>query len=75
MPNYRPVQEVNMNEVLKEVVECVDVEKLSVLLVNKLVLGSLKKVVEDSSNKFDDVIFAELSPLMKKKLRNLSKFY
>ena len=58
-----------MNEVLKEVVECVDVEKLSVLLVNKLVLGSLKKVVEDSSNKFDDVIFAELSPLMEKEAK------
>ena len=60
-----------MNEVLKEVVECVDVEKLSVLLVNKLVLGSLKKVVEDSSNKFDDVIFAELPPLMEKEAKKL----
>ena len=60
-----------MNEVLKEVVECVDVEKLSVLLVNKLVLGSLKKVVDDSSNKFDDVIFAELSPLMEKEAKKL----
>jgi hypothetical protein len=54
-----------MNQLEKDLLSCIDLSKLSIILVEKLVLGSLKKVVEDSSNKFDDVAFAYLEPLVK----------
>lgn len=56
----------NTVEFGKELLGCVslDEKKLAELLVEKVVLHSLKKVVEDTSNPFDDQAYALLAPLV-----------
>ncbi len=56
-----------MTDLEKDLLACIDLKKLSVIIVEKIVIGSLEKVVADSSNKIDDVIFAELAPILKVK--------
>ena len=51
-------------EIGKELLECIDVEKLSVVIVEKVIDAELKKIVEDSSNKFDDAAYAMLAPIL-----------
>ena len=60
----------NLPEFGKELVGCVSVDekKVSELLVSKVVLHALKKVVEDSSNPFDDQAFALIAPLIGPKI-------
>lgn len=60
-----------MNEKLKKVIECVDLNKLAVVVVEEIVEDALKKVVEDTENKFDDAAFAYIFPLLKKELLKL----
>ena len=60
----------NSAEFGKELLGCValDEKKLANLLIEKIVLHSLKKVVEDSSNPFDDQAYALLAPLVGPKI-------
>lgn len=54
----------------KELLGCIslDEKKVADLLVEKIVLHALKKVVEDSSNPFDDQAYALLAPLVGPKI-------
>lgn len=56
-----------------DVLGCVEIneEKLSELIIDKVVLHSLKKVVEDSSNPFDDQAYAMLAPLVAPKIKEV----
>ena len=56
-----------MNDLEKKLIGCIDLEKLSVILVEDLIIGTLKKVVDDSTNKFDDAAFNMLAPIAKEK--------
>lgn len=60
----------NSKEFGKGLLECVslDEKKLADLLVEKVVLHALKKVVEDSTNPFDDQAYALLAPLVGPKI-------
>lgn len=60
----------DLNEFGKEVIGCVSIDekKVADLLVEKVVLHALKKVVEDTSNPFDDQAFALLAPLVGPKI-------
>ena len=49
---------------LKGLLDCVDDKKLSVFVVEQVALAALKKVVDDSTNKFDDAAYAMLVPLL-----------
>lgn len=48
----------------KKALECIDLEKLSNIIVEDVIFASLKKVVDDSANKFDDAAYAMLAPLI-----------
>ena len=48
----------------KDLIECVNFEKLAEVLVDKIVDAELKKIVADSNNKFDDAAYAMLAPLL-----------
>ena len=54
-----------MNDLEKKLLSVIDLNKLSVIVIEDVILGSLKKVVEDSSNSFDDAAFAMVAPLVK----------
>ena len=56
-----------MNELEKDLLACIDLKKLSIVIVEKIVLGSLEKVVKDSTNVFDDAAYAMLAPILKDK--------
>lgn len=60
-----------MNEKLKKVIDCVDLNKLAVVVVEEIVEDALKKVVEDTENKFAADAFAYVFPLLKKELLKL----
>lgn len=59
----------DLKPIAHDLVECIDQEKLAALLVDKIVFASLKKVVEDSSNPFDDSAYAMLAPLIEPKAK------
>ena len=48
----------------KDVLACIDLSKLSGVIVDEVIFASLKKIVDDSSNKFDDAAYAMLAPLL-----------
>ena len=48
----------------KELLGCVDLEKASKIIIDEVALAALKKVVDDSTNKFDDAAYAMLVPLL-----------
>lgn len=56
----------NTGEFGKKLIECVSIDekKISVLVVEEVVLHALKKVVEDTSNPFDDSAYAMLAPIL-----------
>lgn len=53
-----------MNELSKKLVDCIDLGKASKIVIEEVVLSALKKVVDDSANKFDDAAYAMLVPLL-----------
>ena len=53
-----------MNELEKKLVGCIDLGKASKIVIEEVVLSALKKVVDDSANKFDDAAYAMLVPLL-----------
>ena len=53
-----------MNELSKKLVGCIDLEKGAKIVIEDIVLAALKKVVDDSANKFDDAAYAMLVPLL-----------
>lgn len=60
----------DLGTVGKELLGCVslDEKKLAKLLVEEIVLHSLKKVVADTTNPFDDQAYALLAPLVGPKI-------
>lgn len=54
----------------KKALDCIDLEKLSNVLVEDVIFASLKKIVDDSSNKFDDAAYAMLAPLIEAEAKN-----
>lgn len=48
----------------KKLLECVDTDKVMKLIIEDVAIAALKKVVDDSTNKFDDAAFAMLEPLL-----------
>ena len=52
-------------ELGKKALACIDLEKLSDVLIEDVIFASLKKVVDDSENKFDDAAYAMLAPLLR----------
>ena len=62
-----------LSEFGKELAGCIslDEKKVADLIVEKVVLHALKKVVEDSSNPFDDQAFALLAPLIGPKIEEV----
>lgn len=52
----------------KLIIDCVDFEKLALALLEQGLEPALKKVVEDSSNKVDDAVFAMVFPPLKQEL-------
>lgn len=48
----------------KELLECINFEKLAEVVVDKVIDAELKKLVADSENKFDDAAYAMLAPLL-----------
>lgn len=57
-----------MEDLGKKLIACIDLEKVGELVIDELALGSLKKVVEDSSNPFDDAGYNLVAPLLKAEL-------
>ncbi len=57
----------------KELLGCVDVEKAGEIIIEKVGLAALKKVVDDSANKFDDAAYAMLAPLFAAKIKEVLK--
>jgi pantoate kinase len=53
-----------MGPLEKSLVECINLEKLSKIVIEDVAVAALKKVVDDSTNKFDDAAFAMLEPLL-----------
>ena len=51
-------------ELGKKALACIDLEKLVDLLIKDIIFASLKKVVDDSENKFDDAAYAMVAPLL-----------
>lgn len=49
---------------LKKALGTIDLNALSNILIEDVIFASLKKVVEDSENKFDDAAYAMLAPLI-----------
>lgn len=59
-------------EILKELLACVDLERLVVgLVVGKVVEPAILKLVQASDNKYDDMLAAALLPLIKENAANL----
>lgn len=52
-------------ELGKKALSCIDLAKLGGIIIDDVVFASLKKVVDDSSNKFDDAAYAMVAPLIK----------
>lgn len=52
-------------ELGKKALSCIDLNKLGSLIIDDIVFAALKKVVDDSSNKFDDAAYAMAAPLIK----------
>ena len=63
----------NVSEFSKKLVGCIslDEKKVSNLLIEDVVLHALKKVVEDTSNPFDDQAFALIAPLIGPKIEEV----
>ena len=63
----------NLPEFGKELLGCVSIDekKAADLLIEKIVLHALKKVVEDTSNPFDDQAYALLAPLIGPKIEEV----
>ena len=53
-----------MNDLEKKLLSCIDLKKGGKILIEDVVLAALKKVVDDSANKFDDAAYAMLVPLL-----------
>ncbi|MEY3787124.1 MAG: hypothetical protein RIQ94_186 [Pseudomonadota bacterium] len=51
-------------KIVPKLLECLDEKKLIKVVVEDIVLSALKKVVDDSENKFDDAGYAMLAPLL-----------
>ena len=49
---------------LKKALGTIDLDALSNILIEDVIFASLKKVVDDSGNKFDDAAYAMLAPLI-----------
>jgi hypothetical protein len=61
----------DLKPVLHDLLGCIDLKKAEKILVEDLVLAALKKVVDDSTNKFDDAAYAMLVPLLVPQLEAL----
>jgi hypothetical protein len=48
----------------KELLGVIDFNKLAAVIVDQVIDAELKKLVDDSSNKFDDAAYAMLAPLL-----------
>lgn len=57
----------------KSLLSCVDTDKVMKLIIEEVAIHALKKVVDDSSNKFDDAAFAMLEPLLVPQLEAVLK--
>lgn len=63
----------DIKKVEKDLLACIDVEKAGAIIVKDVAFAALKKVVDDSSNKFDDAAYAMLAPLLEDKLAEALK--
>ena len=54
----------DLKPVGKELLGCIDLDKAAKIVIEEVVLASLKKIVDDSANKFDDAAYAMLEPLL-----------
>ena len=59
------------DELLKLLLESIDLKKLANGIVDNVIEESLKKVVADSSNTFDDSAMLMLWPLVEKEVKKL----
>lgn len=59
-----------MSEVLKAVHENLNVPGLSAALLKNVVDPALKKLVADTANKFDDIAYKALYPVLEEELNN-----
>ena len=59
----------NSKELGKKALACIDLVALSDILIKDVIFTSLKKVVDDSENKFDDAAYAMLAPLLEAEAR------
>lgn len=53
----------------KELLGCIDLEKMAGIVIDEVIFAALKKVVDDSTNKFDDAAYAMLAPLLEPKAK------
>ena len=53
----------------KELLSCVDLSKLSDVIVDQIVVAEINKIVADSSNKFDDAAAGLLLPILVPQLK------
>ena len=58
-------------ELLKLLVENINLKGLANGIIDEVIEVALKKVVADSSNPIDDVVMASLWPLLEKELKKL----
>lgn len=59
------------NELIKLLLESIDLKKLANGVVDNVVEEALKKVVADSSNPIDDMVMASLWPVLEIELKKL----
>lgn len=52
-----------MSDLEKALLGCIDLSKLSKVLVEQVIVGSLAKVVAGSNSSLEKAIFAEVSPI------------
>lgn len=55
----------------KELLGCIDLAKVSDIIVDEIVVAEINKVVADSSNKFDDAAAGILLPILVPQLKAL----
>jgi len=59
------------DELLKTLIECIDLKKLANGIVDNVIEEAIKKVVADSANTIDDMAVAALWPLIEVEVKKL----
>lgn len=58
-------------ELIKALVESIDLKSLANAIVDNVIEEALKKVVADSANTIDDIVMASLWPLLEKEVKQM----